>query len=73
MEQQILTGETPDPTRIPPAVASTRAARWWPPGEAARLGIEERCRGEDLALAPAPDAPDLLVACHAVAGATVPA
>ena len=28
MEQQILTGEAPDPTRIPPAAASIRAVRW---------------------------------------------
>ena len=57
MEQQILTGEAPDPTRIPagcrfhprcPVVAS---------GEAERLGIEEHCRGDD---------PLFLPACHAV-------
>jgi len=50
MEQIILTGEAPDPTRIPggcrfhprcPLVAS---------GKAAELGIEARCTGEDLAL-----------------------
>ena len=50
MEQQILQGETPDPSRMPtgcrfhprcPVVAS---------GEAARLGIEARCRGEDPVL-----------------------
>ena len=48
MEQVVLTGEPPDPTRIPtgcrfhprcPVVAS---------GEAARLGIEEACRGTEL-------------------------
>jgi peptide/nickel transport system ATP-binding protein len=57
-ERRILRGEAPDPARIPsgcrfhprcPVVAS---------GEAARLGIEERCRGED---------PLFLPACHAVA------
>ena len=50
LEQQILQGETPDPSRMPtgcrfhprcPVVAS---------GEAARLGIEARCRGEDPVL-----------------------
>ena len=75
MEQQILVGETPDPRRIPtgcrfhprcPIVAS---------GEAARLGIEDRCRGVDVALE-APDGIDDVqdaggdvahrVACHAV-------
>lgn len=57
MEQQILTGETPDPSRIPsgcrfhprcPVVAS---------GEAERLGILARCTGEDPALVDG-------VACH---------
>jgi peptide/nickel transport system ATP-binding protein len=50
LDRPILTGEPPDPTRIPsgcrfhprcPVVAS---------GRAADLGIEERCRTEDLAL-----------------------
>ncbi len=72
-EPQILSGEAPDPTRIPSGCRFHPRCPLVTSGEAARLGIEERCRGEDLALAPAPDAPDLLVACHAVAGATVPA
>ena len=64
MEQLILEGEAPDPTRIPggcrfhprcPLVAS---------GEAARLGIEERCRSEDLGLEDV--APDHRAACHAL-------
>ena len=64
MEQLILQGEAPDPTRIPsgcrfhprcPLVASE---------EAARLGIEERCRAEDLALHEV--GPEHRVACHAV-------
>ena len=50
LEQQILTGETPDPSRVPsgcrfhprcPIVAS---------GEAERLGILDRCTGVDLEL-----------------------
>ena len=50
VEQQILTGETPDPRRIPngcrfhprcPLVAS---------GEAEALGVLDRCRGVDVAL-----------------------
>ena len=50
IDRPILQGEPPDPTRVPagcrfhprcPVVAS---------GEAASLGIEERCRGEDLGL-----------------------
>jgi peptide/nickel transport system ATP-binding protein len=62
MEQQILVGETPDPTAIPvgcrfhprcPVVAS---------GEADRLGIVDRCRGTDPALVAV--AADRGVACH---------
>jgi oligopeptide/dipeptide ABC transporter ATP-binding protein len=71
-EPQLLAGEAPDPTRIPagcrfhprcPVVAS---------GEASRLGIEERCRGEDLGLEPVPGgAPGSghVAACHAVGAA----
>jgi len=72
VEPQILTGEAPDPTRIP------RGCRFHPrcplvaSGEAARLGIEARCRGEDLALAPVGGSQQL-AACHAVSGAAVPA
>jgi oligopeptide/dipeptide ABC transporter ATP-binding protein len=68
-EAQILVGEAPDPTRIPagcrfhprcPVVAS---------GEAERMGIEARCRGEDLGLQPVPAAAPgsaHVAACHAV-------
>jgi oligopeptide/dipeptide ABC transporter ATP-binding protein len=58
MEQQILTGEAPDPTRIPPGCRFHPRCPVLASGEAARLGIEERCRGED---------PLKLPACHAVA------
>jgi oligopeptide/dipeptide ABC transporter ATP-binding protein len=62
IDRPILRGEPPDPTRIPqgcrfhprcPVVASR---------EAARLGIEARCRGEDLALAET--GPEHFVACY---------
>ena len=62
IDRPILQGEPPDPTRIPagcrfhprcPVVAS---------GRAASLGIESRCRGEDLALEEL--APDHLAACY---------
>jgi peptide/nickel transport system ATP-binding protein len=67
LEPQILTGETPDPRVVPlgcrfhprcPLVAS---------GDAARLGIVERCRGEDLDLATVGtvDGSPHAVACHA--------
>jgi peptide/nickel transport system ATP-binding protein len=61
---QVLRGETPNPTNVPvgcpfhprcPLVAS---------GEAARLGIEERCRGDDLELHEV--APGHRAACHAL-------
>ncbi len=62
MEQQILEGETPDPAAIPtgcrfhprcPVVAS---------GEAERLGILDRCTGDDPSLDPV--TADHTVACH---------
>lgn len=64
VEQQILTGETPDPSRIPagcrfhprcPVVAS---------GEAERLGILGRCTGVDVALLPRGE--NHWSACHAL-------
>jgi peptide/nickel transport system ATP-binding protein len=57
-EPQVLTGETPDPTRIPPGCRFHPRCPVVESGEAAKLGIEERCRGED---------PKFLPACHAVA------
>ena len=64
-ERPILQGEPPDPTRIPqgcrfhprcPVVAS---------GRARELGIEDRCRGEDLPLG-ATGADQHFAACHLV-------
>ena len=49
VEPQILTGEAPDPTRIPPGCRFHPRCPLVASGEAARLGIEERCRGEDPA------------------------
>jgi oligopeptide/dipeptide ABC transporter ATP-binding protein len=57
MEAQILKGEAPDPTRIPPGCRFHPRCPLVESGEAARLGIEERCRTED---------PLFLPACHAV-------
>ncbi|MET0614573.1 MAG: ABC transporter ATP-binding protein [Thermoleophilaceae bacterium] len=57
MEPQVLHGETPDPTRIPAGCRFHPRCPVVESGEAARLGIEERCRGED---------PRFLPACHAV-------
>jgi oligopeptide/dipeptide ABC transporter ATP-binding protein len=57
VEQQILSGEAPDPTRIPPGCRFHPRCPLVESGEAARLGIEESCRGDD---------PLFLPACHAV-------
>jgi oligopeptide/dipeptide ABC transporter ATP-binding protein len=57
MEQQILRGEAPDPARIPSGCRFHPRCPVVESGEAARLGIEEQCRGED---------PLMLPACHAV-------
>ena len=64
MEQQILQGEAPDPTRIPPGCRFHPRCPLVASGEAARLGIEERCRSDDLALHDV--APEHRAACHAL-------
>jgi peptide/nickel transport system ATP-binding protein len=56
VEPQILTGEAPDPTRIPSGCRFHPRCPLVASGEAARLGIEDRCRGED---------PLMMPACHA--------
>ena len=74
MEAQILAGEAPDPTRIPTGCRFHPRCPLVASGEAARLGIEDRCRGEDLGLVPVPGAAAgsaHAAACHAVA-ATAP-
>jgi peptide/nickel transport system ATP-binding protein len=58
VQPQILKGEAPDPTRIPPGCRFHPRCPLVASGEAARLGIEERCRTED---------PKTVPACHAVA------
>jgi peptide/nickel transport system ATP-binding protein len=57
VEPQILSGEAPDPARIPSGCRFHPRCPLVASGEAARLGIEARCRGED---------PLTLPACHAV-------
>jgi oligopeptide/dipeptide ABC transporter ATP-binding protein len=64
MEQQILQGEAPDPTRIPSGCRFHPRCPLFASGEAARLGIEERCRSDDLALHDV--APEQRAACHAL-------
>ena len=70
LEQQILTGEAPDPTRIPTGCRFHPRCPLVQSGEAERLGILERCRTEDPAtLMPVPGdagASGHVAACHAV-------
>jgi peptide/nickel transport system ATP-binding protein len=69
MDPQILAGEAPDPTRIPPGCRFHPRCPVVASGEAARLGIEERCRSEDLGLGPVLNSrPGSAhsAACHAV-------
>jgi peptide/nickel transport system ATP-binding protein len=67
MEQQILVGEAPDPTRIPPGCRFHPRCPLVASGEAARLGIEDRCRGEDVGLHEV--GPRHVAACHALRAA----
>jgi peptide/nickel transport system ATP-binding protein len=64
MEQQILHGETPDPSRIPSGCRFHPRCPLVASGEAERLGIVDRCRGVDLELEP--ESAPHRVACHAV-------
>lgn len=50
MEQQILTGETPDPSRIPSGCRFHPRCPLVASGEAERLGVLSRCTGVDVAL-----------------------
>jgi peptide/nickel transport system ATP-binding protein len=69
VEQQILQGEAPDPTRIPDGCRFHPRCPLMASGEAARLGIEERCRTEDVQLhsvAEVGAAAAHTAACHAL-------
>ena len=71
-EPQILSGEAPDPTRIPAGCRFHPRCPLVASGEAERMGIEQRCRGEDLGLEPVPGAAPgsaHAAACHAVTAA----
>jgi peptide/nickel transport system ATP-binding protein len=72
IEQQILEGEAPDPTRIPGGCRFHPRCPLVAAGEAARLGIEERCGGDDVALrsvAASGAAATHTAACHALVAA----
>jgi peptide/nickel transport system ATP-binding protein len=64
MEQQILQGEAPDPTRIPTGCRFHPRCPLVASGESERLGILARCEGEDVALHEV--APQHVAACHAL-------
>jgi oligopeptide/dipeptide ABC transporter ATP-binding protein len=50
MDQQILTGEIPDPRNVPSGCRFHPRCPLLQSGEADRLGIAHRCRGEDPAV-----------------------
>jgi peptide/nickel transport system ATP-binding protein len=60
----ILTGEPPDPTRIPPGCRFHPRCPVMQSGRSAELGIEPKCRGEDLPLLTATI--EHQAACHLV-------
>ncbi|HET9672425.1 MAG TPA: ABC transporter ATP-binding protein [Actinomycetota bacterium] len=63
IDRPILGGEPPDPTRIPSGCRFHPRCPVVATGEAARLGIEDRCRGLDLGLDEV--GPRHLAACYA--------
>jgi peptide/nickel transport system ATP-binding protein len=64
MEQQILQGEAPDPTRIPAGCRFHPRCPLVASGESERLGILGRCEGEDVVLHEV--ATQHTAACHAL-------
>jgi peptide/nickel transport system ATP-binding protein len=64
MEQQILQGEAPDPTRIPAGCRFHPRCPLVASGESERLGILARCESEDVALHEI--SAEHVAACHAL-------
>jgi peptide/nickel transport system ATP-binding protein len=64
LTRPILTGEPPDPTRIPPGCRFHPRCPVMQSGRSAELGIEPKCRGEDLPLLTATI--EHQAACHLV-------
>jgi oligopeptide/dipeptide ABC transporter ATP-binding protein len=62
IDRPILTGEPPDPTRIPPGCRFHPRCPEVASGSAAHIGIESKCRAEDLGLIEL--RPGHLAACH---------
>jgi peptide/nickel transport system ATP-binding protein len=69
LDQQILSGETPDPRRIPAGCRFHPRCPLVASGEAARLGIEHRCLADDVPLRELDGGH--AAACHAVEAVTV--
>ena len=65
IERPILQGEPPDPTRIPQGCRFHPRCPVVATGEAARLGIEAACKGEDPSLIAFPG--ETMAACHQAA------
>jgi oligopeptide/dipeptide ABC transporter ATP-binding protein len=63
VDRPILTGEPPDPTKIAPGCRFHPRCPVVANGRAAALGIEARCKGEDLGLVER--GPGHFAACHA--------
>jgi oligopeptide/dipeptide ABC transporter ATP-binding protein len=62
LEPVVLTGEIPDPTRIPAGCRFHPRCPALADGSSDRAGVADDCRGGPLAVLPA--APEHLVACH---------
>jgi oligopeptide/dipeptide ABC transporter ATP-binding protein len=65
LDRPILTGEPPDPTRIPPGCRFHPRCPDVATGAARAAGVEDRCRGEDLGLMEL--RPGHVAACHLAA------
>jgi oligopeptide/dipeptide ABC transporter ATP-binding protein len=65
LDRPILTGEPPDPTRIPPGCRFHPRCPEVASGAARAAGVEDRCRGEDLGLMEL--RPGHFAACHLAA------
>ena len=63
LERPILTGEPPDPTRVPDGCRFHPRCPLVASGEAVTLGIEAKCKGEDLGLLQLGN--EHFAACHA--------
>jgi oligopeptide/dipeptide ABC transporter ATP-binding protein len=62
IDRPYLTGEPPDPTNVPPGCRFHPRCPRVADGTSASLGVEGRCRGEDLGLVEL--RPDHFAACH---------